>query len=280
MSGNFRLSSDEFRIVICVRKSQGTRGNFAMFTIESAGATDRGRRRRDNQDRFYAGGNLFAVADGVGGHPGGDIAAQTAIDVLWSLSRQEQNFDLARAVRIANIEINTMGRDDPDLRTLATTITAIQIINGELHTRVRIANIGDSRLYLVREGAVTQLTRDDTVTRVLQTSCGRRPTRILTRALGLEPTVDVQISNMRLLENDRLLLCTDGISNELSATEIRHLTSDAAAPREVADRLVWAALAAGGRDNATVVVIDVTAQDPAQRRGDNAGPSRRRLLAA
>ena len=253
---------------------------FVMITIESAAATRRGRCRPDNQDRFFAGATCFAVADGVGGNAGGDVAAQTAVDVLWSGYNRGVPFDLAYEVRLANIEVHVLGREHPHLRCLATTMTAIEIIEDGREARLHVASVGDSRLYLFRGGCVTQLTEDDSFLRVFETHSGPRSRRVLTRALGLRPTVELHLDDFVLQDDDRLLLCTDGVTDALGIGDIRDIGADGESPRCVADRLVEAAVSAGGSDDATAIVVDVRFACGRPQEQPPSGLSRLRLLRA
>ena len=229
-----------------------------MLRIESAGASDRGHRRCDNQDRYFTGDGCFAVADGVGGRAGGDVAAQLTMDVMCCLARRPSGFDLSSAVRAANTEVHYFSRETPELRGLATTITAVQVLeSGSAHV-VRVANVGDSRLYLIRDGGLSQLTIDDAEITTLSVGGTVRRRRVLTRALGLEPTIEVPTEVHSLVEGDRLILCTDGVTDELSEEELLDAAGgEWSAQQQVAEDIVRAAVNAGGRDNATAVVIDV-----------------------
>ena len=210
--------------------------------LDCFGLSDRGPRHRVNEDQFLvvdldewndvtvaAGdaiaeppasqtslGVLLLVADGVGGNPGGDVAAQMAVDVLWSMAKRTSRFDLGRAVRTANAEIFLTGREHPELRHLCTTLTAVYIADTATNPHLHTVNVGDSRLYMLRNDTLTQLTTDDAVTGLVPGDQGVRSRRMLTRALGLHSNLDLQISDVALHNGDRLMLCTDGITNELS----------------------------------------------------------------
>lgn len=228
-----------------------------MCRIESAAASDRGRRRSDNQDRFLNGQRWFAVADGVGGNAGGDVAAELAVDVLHCLSRRPPSpGDLTMAVQVANAEIHLVGRERPSLRSLATTLTAIEIVQSGTDHEVRVVSVGDSRLYLLRRNRLTQLTSDDAILVPIGLE-GSRRRRMLTRALGLEPSIHISTQVHELAEGDRLILCSDGITDELSNEEILDIACGDEPTQSVVEQLVWAAVTAGGRDNATAVVVDL-----------------------
>lgn len=232
-----------------------------MCRIESAAASDRGRRRSDNQDRFLNGQRWFAVADGVGGHAGGDVAAELAVDVLHCFSRRPASpGDLTVAVQVANAEIHLVGRERPALRSLATTLTAIEVVQSGTVHELRVVSIGDSRLYLLRKNRLTQLTTDDAILTPVGIE-GRRRRRILTRALGLEPSIHISLQAHELAEGDRLILCSDGITDELSDAEILDIACGDQSTRTFVETLVWAAVAAGGRDNATAVVVDLVGSE-------------------
>lgn len=243
-----------------------------MFRIESAGVSDRGRRRCDNQDRYLVGSRWFAVADGVGGHAGGDVAAQLALDVLHCLERKpSRSWDLVHAVKVANAEINLVGRERPALRNLATTITVMEVVPLRVGFEVHAVSVGDSRLYLLRQGRLTQLTTDDAIPAAVCVEGGRQR-RVLTRALGLEPDIDVSLAVYFAIEDDRLILCTDGVTDELPDDAICELGSGFGSARATVEQLVWAAVAAGGRDNATAVVVDLLGGDGPPDRCARTGP--------
>lgn len=226
--------------------------------LRHAAVTDIGLARESNEDGYLASPPLFAVADGMGGHQSGDVASQTALETL---TRELQNGgDLAAAVRTANSEIHQRARTQPELAGMGTTITAM--IAGPKITD--IVHVGDSRAYLFRDGNLRRLTVDHTVVERMVREGKLRPEEAqhhpqrayLERALGVDPDVDVDSYQVETAPGDRILLCTDGLTSMVDEVVIRDLLADESDPGRASQRLVETAVAAGGSDNITVVVID------------------------
>ena len=245
-----------------------------MATLRWGSATHEGQHRAQNEDHAHAGPNLFVVADGMGGHLAGEVASEMAVDRLEArLPDGAANSldDLVEAIIDANNEIYHGSAENADQAGMGTTITAIAIVtdphDGEV---LGIANVGDSRGYVLRHGRLRQVTIDHSFVQELVaegaiTSDEARfhPRRnIVTRALGIEPYVRVDSWTMPIIRGDRFVLCSDGLVDEITDDEItavlnEHLDD----PDAAAQGLVDAANAAGGRDNITVVVLDVLEGD-------------------
>jgi len=242
------------------------------LSFSAAVRTDVGPVRGNNEDTAYASARLAAVADGVGGAAAGEVASRAAIDALVHLDkcRVDEPLDraLASAVASGNAAIGFIAGCRPRMAGMSTTLTAVALDDdGYL-----VANVGDSRTYLLRDGALTRLTRDDSLVQRLVESGALTPAEARThpqRSLVLEaldgdperPPPDVTPVAARA--GDRLLLCSDGLSDALDDARIADLLG-IAAREECAERLVAAALAAGARDNVSVVVADVAPRrDPA-----------------
>ena len=262
--------------------------------IEAGGATDPGRVRPDNQDAFVVTDTLFAVCDGVGGHRGGQVASRTAIDALESAFNSATLTGLIGAVMEANNRVWEQAQADPDLRGMASTLTAVALIDGdppsdgdgsgdsdgEVGTEVHlaVANVGDSRTYLVRDGELGQISDDHSLVeelvregRLTRAEADVHPQRsLITRALGLERDVDVDAWEIVPFEGDRLLLCSDGLTNEVSEDRIAATLRRLADPQEAARELVRMAKEAGGHDNITVVIVDVVDDDGTAERASTA----------
>ena len=227
-------------------------------------------RRPDNQD--YVGvslgqpgrrsrhGIVAAVADGVGGHKGGRHAAELAVrGFIDGYYAQPETLGVhraaARALEAINGWIAAQGRNDPRLAGMATTFTALVLNERTGH----VVHVGDSRIYLLRDGRLEVLTEDHTVG-------GGDFSHVLRRAVGFEKSlrIDHAVQGLRLL--DRFLLCTDGIHGTLSEARLLALLGERVSPEETAQRVVAAALAAGSADNATALVLDVVDLPPADRR--------------
>jgi serine/threonine protein phosphatase PrpC len=239
-------------------------------------ATDTGLVRPANEDAVLAEDGLYAVADGMGGHAAGEVASSIALATLHE-HLGNTGVDSARltdAIRAANDAVHQRAVDQPRLRGMGTTLTVIAVANAEGGLlRFLLANVGDSRAYLYTEGGLRQLTRDHSYVAEL-VAAGEisaeealvHPHRhVVTRALGVEPLVAVDTWLVSPESGDRYLLCSDGLTNEIDDEAIAALLARHADPQEAADRLIVAANANGGRDNTTVVVLDVigaAATDP------------------
>lgn len=241
--------------------------------LEIAALTDVGTSRTINEDAcgsFAAGEShsLVAVADGVSGFEGGEVASRMAVEVVLrayqeepaSLSAGER---LYRAFQQANIEIHDRAMVVPDLRGMATTLTTAVVDRGDL----TVVHVGDSRLYLIRDSAIVQLTKDHTVVadRVRLGLLSREKARIhpdrsvLTRSMGRELIVTRDRIRQRLRQGDLLVLCSDGLHTVLEDAEIAEIA--ARGPAEVACReLVATANARGTPDNLTAAVVRIVGQ--------------------
>jgi len=229
--------------------------------IRAGVATDIGRVREKNDDSFLIEPPLYAVADGMGGHRGGDVASQLALETVDRMFLEGQG-SLAEQIREANRTVFERSAEDRAVAGMGTTLTAALVREGEVH----LAHVGDSRAYLLRAGALRQLTKDHTLVgrmiragEISEAEAEVHPHRnVLTRSVGTEPDVRVDEEDVGLLEGDRLLLCSDGLTNMVTEDQIQAiLETTPTNPQEAADRLVRAANRAGGVDNITVVVLDL-----------------------
>lgn len=252
--------------------------------IEREALSDVGRTRERNEDSYYAGEYVFAVADGLGGHNAGDVASRLAVEPLAAFDRSVAGTPddriaeaLERAVDAANRAVYQRAQDDAKVRGMGTTLTAVAISNGSAH----LAHVGDSRCYLIRGGEITQLSSDHTLVarmvaegKLTPEQAETHPQRsILTRALGAEPEIDVDTLEIQLTPGDRLILCSDGLSSVIGDDQILATLSDSKALKEACKRLIDAANARGGPDNITVVVVEVTGDGAAMRpAGSSAAP--------
>jgi protein phosphatase len=232
--------------------------------LRAAAVTDVGNIRDNNQDDLLIVDDaLFVVADGMGGHVAGEVASKEAVDAMReAFAAPGSTDDLRQAVRLANGAVWKRGSDDPSYRGMGTTVTAVAVVDGD---KLAIANVGDSRTYLLRQGELQQLTQDHSfvqeavrsgqLTRAQAESHPRRSQ--LTRALGVADDVDVDVDVVEPLSGDRLLLCSDGLWDEVGDELITRVLSTRDEPEEAASELVRWAKEAGGRDNITVIVLDV-----------------------
>lgn len=241
-----------------------------MTTVQHGSATDVGRVRSINEDRALDGPRLFAVADGMGGHAAGEIAAGVALDALRSsFEHDPSEAGVVDGVKSANQAVWEMAQSDASLRGMGTTITTAALVADGEEEYFTVANVGDSRAYIYHAGKLVQLTMDHSVAEEMvrrgELSAAAalvHPHRhILTRALGVGPVVD--LDGWRIFANagDRLLLCSDGLTNEVEDHDIAAVLARLPSPEEAASELVALANAHGGSDNVTVVIVDILAED-------------------
>ena len=229
-------------------------------TLLSGSATHVGG-RKNNQDSVLVSEGLFAVADGIGGFVNGDVASRLALDTLESAFAADRTVaGLLDAARKANEAVWL--RSHADGTSMGTTLVAVAMTSDAGTVAV---NVGDSRLYRLRDGALEQLTRDHTVLAELLRSrevsdddARNHPHRhVLTRAVGVGPEVEIDHDELSAEPGDRLLLCTDGLFNATSAEDIERLLGADGDPQDLCDGLVKAALEADADDNVTALVLDV-----------------------
>lgn len=239
--------------------------------LRYAARSDVGLVRSDNQDSAYAGPHLLVVADGMGGHAGGDVASSVAVAALAPLDGESHGPDdaldeLETALDDARSEIIARSDAEPDLAGMGTTVTAILRAGNKL----AMVHLGDSRGYLFRDGTLTQVTTDHTFVqhlvdtgRITPEEAEHHPQRsVVMRVLGdfdADVTADLSVREAR--PGDRWLLCSDGLSGYVSAETIAETLADLEDVDACADRLVQLALRAGGPDNVTVVLADVVELD-------------------
>ncbi len=229
--------------------------------------TDVGKIRKMNQDFLAVSNSLFIVADGMGGHRGGEAASEIAIKKIF----EKQTYSTVQSFRDQVIEANTAVRakaeTNSELEGMGTTLCGITLVEsstGNAET-LAVANIGDSRIYLLSKGKFSQITEDHSLVeemrregKITEKEAESHPHRnIITRALGIDVEANVDCWEIPLHKDDRFLLCTDGLSNEVSAVEIRHILEKVDSPQEAAEQLVRLANSNGGNDNTTVVIVDV-----------------------
>lgn len=233
--------------------------------------TDKGKVRSINQDAFYIntlsdGAVLAVVCDGMGGASAGDIASKTAVEIIsqyvlnaynTSMTSDDITRLLDNAIASANLEVFTLSQKDEQLKGMGTTAVVAVVRDAQ----AIICNVGDSRAYLINDQLV-QLTRDHSVVQSLVESGKLSPEEarvhpeknVITRALGVEENVLTDSYIIDIGENDKLLLCTDGLSNYADADSILHIVNDNVLDK-VTDLLIKEANLGGGRDNITAAVI-------------------------
>jgi PPM family protein phosphatase len=235
--------------------------------LSSFAGSDVGLARSGNEDSYLCGRTVFAVADGLGGHQGGEVASAAAMEPLAALDGRdfaeprEAAVALAGAIRDGNSAILDRAAGDPALWGMGTTVTAAALAGERF---LQLAHVGDSRAYLLRAGTLEQLTSDHTVVaelvrrgRLTPEQAAVHPERsILTRAVGLDPGVLVDIPDpLELRPGDQVLLCSDGLTEAVPDDRIAELLAGDGA--DTCKALIDAANAAGGPDNITVVLVGV-----------------------
>ena len=244
-----------------------------MSKLLVGSATDVGLVRSNNQDQFLVSPGLYAVADGMGGHAAGEVASSTAIKALqaaFAASGEHSAEALESAAKAANRAVWEQARTNRGMLGMGTTLVALAVVeHGDGTNALAVAHIGDSRLYLLRESALQQLTVDHSLVqelvddgRISPAQAAVHPQRhVLTRALGVEPTVQVDLIDVTPRHGDRYLLCSDGLPREASDEQIAAVLTRFSDPSEAAKELVTLANDRGGSDNITAVVVDVLANE-------------------
>ena len=232
-----------------------------------AAATDVGRMRKNNEDSYLSSKPVAAVADGMGGHSAGEVASAIAIEELAALrdrgpweNETAATDDLKQAILRANRRIRETAARDRKLNGMGTTLVAL-LEDGDM---VHVANVGDSRGYLLRQGELSQVTVDHSLVqelvddgRLSPEDAERHPQRsVITRALGIDPEVEFDLFTYKLQVGDRLLLCSYGLSDVVWTTQIRNVLLRLRRPQKAARQLVTVANEQVGPDNITVLVVD------------------------
>jgi PPM family protein phosphatase len=240
-----------------------------------AAATDVGRMRKNNEDSYLSTQPVAAVADGMGGHSAGEVASAIAIEELAALGSRgpwenetAATDDLKQAILRANRRIREMAAGDRKLNGMGTTLVAL-LEDGDM---VHVANVGDSRGYLLRQGELSQVTVDHSLVqelvddgRLSPEDAERHPQRsVITRALGIDPEVEFDLFTYKLQVGDRLLLCSDGLSDVVEPAQIRNVLLRVRNSQQAAWKLVTVANEQGGPDNITVIVVDAVDEATAQ----------------
>jgi PPM family protein phosphatase len=247
-----------------------------FLELQPYGVTHAGKVRQNNEDALLVGEGedetLFVVADGIGGFEAGEVASSLAVDVLKDLQPDEP---FKAAIGEANRRIVAAGRGDEKLSGMGTTVVAIRFGGKQGEPVAEVAHVGDSRAYLMRGGDMNPITEDHSLVAELVRSgdltrdqAAEHPQKnLITRALGADEEVDVDTAILPIEAGDRILLCSDGLSDMVSETGISEILADSPDDPERAARvLLSAALDAGGNDNITIVVVDVKEQPEADVR--------------
>lgn len=243
-----------------------------MITVTFGAISDTGKLRNANEDSFLVSEHLLAVADGMGGHNAGEVASAMAVQLLQEAASQpiespESFIDLISTI---NHAIFTAATGASDQRGMGTTLTAIAVAGSTpSDEHVVVINVGDSRTYLLRKGELRQVTIDHSYVQELVSEgvisaddARTHPRRnIVTRALGIDSRVIADSWTLPIVDGDRYVLCSDGLVDEISNEEILAILMENADPQRAAECLLTAANDRGGRDNVTVIVVDVRTSD-------------------
>lgn len=257
-----------------------------MTRFRAGAVTHKGRVRPNNQDsQLVIDGRLFAVADGMGGHRGGEVASALALESLAETLLEPSTSALRESLTVANEVVYSRASDDPELRGMGTTLTALALVTSGGRERLAVANVGDSRAYRLRGDQFEQMTEDHSLVeslvrqgRLTVEEAVTHPQRnIITRALGIDRKVEVDVWELAAVAGDRYLLCSDGLFNEVETNRIAATLRKLADPTDAAHELVRLANEGGGRDNITCVVVDVidgpgSASEGAERVGTASEP--------
>jgi serine/threonine protein phosphatase PrpC len=234
------------------------------LVLRYSARSDRGLVRQNNQDAVYAGPRLLALADGMGGHAAGEVASSLVIAALAPLDEDDPGDDLLAELRDATVQGNAAitrhVADAPDLEGMGTTLTAILFAGN----RLGLVHVGDSRAYQLRDGMLTQITKDDTFVqslidegRITEEEAHTHPQRSLLLRAITGQDVDPSLTIREARAGDRYLLCSDGLSGVVSDETLAETLQAFRDPRECADRMIELALRGGGPDNITCIVADV-----------------------
>ncbi len=231
--------------------------------IRVVGLSDIGLIRSRNEDSFLINkeAGIFIICDGMGGHKGGDVASDMAIKTITEELNKNADLDIDlinQAIRKANHDIWLGGIDNPDLFEMGTTLILAKISNKNLD----LFHVGDSRAYLLRGNEIIQLTKDHTLAEKMRqkgvASAERESyNHILTRALGIEDKIEIDNISLDLQADDFILLCSDGLSDMLTDLELLEIIEDGHELDIMAHSLINKAVSKGGRDNITLILIQI-----------------------
>jgi PPM family protein phosphatase len=267
-----------------------------LKVVEEAHKTDTGRQRHANEDSYFARAPLFAVADGMGGAQAGEVASRIAAGAFerGRVKKEEPaEPQLEQIAQRANREIHKLAQEDSSRAGMGTTLTAAMLRDDE----VAFSHVGDSRAYLLRDGELKRLTKDHSLVeelrrqgRLTEEQAEEHPQRsIITRALGPEPSVNVDTMTFPARNGDVFLLCSDGLTTMVSDDEIREILTEPRSLRSAVGKLIDAANRGGGRDNITAVAFRVADADSKEaeesatlmsRTAEQAGMTGERMRAA
>jgi serine/threonine protein phosphatase PrpC len=252
-----------------------------------AAATDTGLVRQTNQDALFADDSIAIIADGMGGHAAGEVAAAMAIDLVRERFHENPSVEgLVEAIQEANFAVVSDARDNPAHFGMGTTIIAVALTYDLAGTASpTLVHVGDSRAYQLRDGALRQLSEDHSVAeewvrmgRLTPEEAAVHPRRHqLTRGVGVEDTIAIDVTSIHAVAGDRILLCSDGLSNEVDADTLAQMASAPNGLEFAVESLVSAAKVAGGHDNISVILLEFdevnVAASPVRRTMSSAPPA-------
>lgn len=230
-----------------------------------ASATDTGVVRQVNQDALYADDNLVVVADGMGGHAAGEVASAMTIDIVSKSFATTPTLEgLEASIERANLEVMADARANPSRHGMGTTVVAVGLVAEGSNRVPTLFHVGDSRAYQIRDGAIRQLSQDHSVVeewvrmgRISAEEAAVHPKRHqLTRAIGVEDRLNVDILSLSVQPGDRVLLCSDGLTNEVTDEQIARTVSGEADLQRAVQSLVAQANANGGKDNISAILVE------------------------
>lgn len=237
------------------------------FSLRVGATTDTGRVRAHNEDSALAEGGVFIVADGMGGHAAGEVASGIVVDTMRELVGRDDltSDDVPRQLLLANERILEAVSARPEQKGMGTTATGIVLVAAGGSDHWVVFNVGDSRVYRWIDGTLSQLTVDHSEVQELvdaevitEAEARVHPARnVVTRSLGTDYAYHADTWVLPPYTGERFVICSDGLTNELTDEQVRDILQTNPDPQAASDELVRAALAAGGKDNVTVVVVNL-----------------------
>jgi serine/threonine protein phosphatase PrpC len=245
-------------------------------SMNAFSVTDMGQKRDVNQDYIFASKepignlpNLFIVADGMGGHKAGDFASRTAVETVVETIKADTEFNPIKLIRSAidsaNSKIYKISKEEAGMEGMGTTMVAVTMVGHYMY----IANVGDSRLYIVEKDKIKQITADhslvEEMVRIGEISpeeARRHPDKnIITRAIGVSKNVDIDFFDLRLVKDSVILLCSDGLSNMIEDEELKGIITSDLELSQIGTQLINKANQNGGKDNIAVILIEPDADE-------------------
>lgn len=245
------------------------------FRLNYGFGSHRGLRRQLNEDSLVVTGNLFAVADGMGGHEAGEVASRICVETLAAGVKEVRNDLTAEDLQVLMVRADEAIRDVSGARA-GTTLAGVAIVREHQGLYWMVFNVGDSRVYRLSEGEFTQVSVDHSEVQELvdrgqitREQAQHHPRRhVITRALGTGEALEADFWMLPVHDGDRLMICSDGLTTDVPDPQILQELQDRHTPQDAVDGLIGLALRGGGRDNITVVVVDVEDKDAESDRSD------------